>query len=252
MFRRADIESRRAAAYALQAEQERAGGLSGLERRARERDAVIATVVLVQAAVEAFINWTHIQAGNTLTAMNFTVRAEAITASAAVLAPDAEPFAWSPTESTFFTELTKWRNFLGHASPTSRDSLRKVLVERGEVPAGASDSQMMDLLTAPMAARFVDTARTLMARAARTTHTTAPFSTGAWHAPDELDDPLLEDPSKLRALLRAILRRTGTLSLPADELTRELDRQRAGQHGLRVRYRAGRRWRPGRWTIRRD
>ncbi|MFJ7280804.1 hypothetical protein [Kitasatospora sp. NPDC098663] len=251
MFRRADIESQRAAAYAAQAEQERAVGLSGLERRARERDAVISAVVLVQASVEAFINWTHIQAGHAVSSMTFTKRAAAVTASAAVLNPAAGAFAWSAAENDFFTELTKWRNFLGHASPTSRDWLRELLVSRGEVPDGASDSQMMELLTAPLAARFVDTARTLMARAAGASGIGAPFSHGAWHAPDELAEPLLEDPSALRSLLRAVLRRTGTLSLPADELSRELDQQRAGRVGLRVRWKPGRRRRPGRWTSKR-
>ncbi|MER7952390.1 hypothetical protein ABTY59_33860 [Streptomyces sp. NPDC096079] len=255
MFRRADVESRRAAMYAEQAEQERAGGLSGLERRARERDAVISTVVLVQASVEAFINWAHIRAANTVDSMRFMKRAKEVTASAAILNPRAEAFAWSESENAFFTELTKWRNFLGHSSPTSRDWLRDLLVERGEVPEGASDSQIMDLLTAPLAARFVDTARSLMARAAGATGTGAPFSHGAWHAPDELVEPLMEDPAELRSLLRVVLRRTiGTrsLSLPADELSRELDRQRAGRTGLWVQWKPGRRRRPGRWTIMRE
>ncbi|WP_330242614.1 hypothetical protein [Streptomyces sp. NBC_00525] len=190
MFRKADLESQRAAVYAEQVEQEHAAGLSGLERRARERDAVISTVVLVQASVEAFINWTHIQAGQTVTSMKFKERAEAVTASVAILDPAAEVFAWSEAENDFFTELTKWRNFLGHSSPSSRDWLRDLLVSRGEVPDGASDSQMVELLTAPLAARFVDTARTLMARAAGATGTSAPFSDGAWHAPDELAEPL--------------------------------------------------------------
>jgi hypothetical protein len=237
------------AAQAAQEPQERAAGLSGLERRARERDAVISTVVLVQASVEAFINWTHIQAAHTVNSMNFTKRAEAVTTSAAILNPVAEAFAWSEAENDFFTELTKWRNFLGHSSATSRDWLRELLVSRGEVPDGASDSQMVELLTATLAARFVDTARTLMARAAGVTGTGAPFSNGAWHAPDELAEPLLEDPSALRSLLRVVLRRTGTLSLPADELSRELDQQRAGRIGLSVRWRPGRRRRPGRWTV---
>ncbi|MFE3245189.1 hypothetical protein [Kitasatospora indigofera] len=253
MFRRADVESRRAAMYAAQAQQEGAAGLSGMERQARERDAVISAVVLVQASVEAFINWTHIQAGHTVNSMNFKDRGRAITTSAAILNPTAtEPFAWETAEDDFFTELNKWRNFLGHASPTSRNWLRDLLVERGEVPPGASDSQMMELLTAPLAARFVDTALTLMNRAAKAIGTGAPFSNGAWDAPDELaEPPLLEDPAALRSLLRVTLRRTGFLSLPADELSRELDRQRAGQTGLWVRWRPGRRRRPGRWTVKR-
>ncbi|MFE6086028.1 hypothetical protein [Streptomyces virginiae] len=252
MFRRADVESRRAAMYAEQAKRECEAGLSGMERRARERDAVISTVVLVQASVEAFINWAHIRAGHTVNSMKFKERAKAITASAAILNPTAaESFAWSAAEDDFFSELNKWRNFLGHSSPTSRDWLRELLVERGEVPTGASDSQMMELLTAPMAERFVDTARTLMNRAAEATGTGAPFSSSAWHAPDELAEPILEDPAALRSLLRVALRRIGFLSLPADELSRELDQQRAGQTGLWVRWRPGRRLRPGRWIVKR-
>ncbi|MFF0486753.1 hypothetical protein [Streptomyces sp. NPDC004435] len=252
MFRRADVESRRAAMFAAQADLERAAGLSGLERRSRERDAVIATVVLVQASVEAFINWAHIRAGNTVSSMKFMERANKLPQSASMLRPHAEPFAWTEDEKTFFTELTRWRNFLGHASPTSRNWLRDLLVERGDVPdEETTDSQIMELLTAALAARFVDAARTLMTRAATATGTSAPFSFGAWHAPDELEEPLLEDPASLRALLRAVLRRTKTLSLRADELSRELDQQRAGRTGLRLRWRPGRRRRPGHWVIKR-
>ncbi|MFE5709602.1 hypothetical protein ACFQ7J_02050 [Streptomyces sp. NPDC056501] len=252
MFRRADVESRRAAMYAAQADQERSAGLSGLERRTRERDAAIATVVLVQASVEAFINWAHIRAGNTVSSMKFKDRANKLPESASRLRPSAESFAWTDDEQTFFTELTKWRNFLGHASPTSRDWLRDLLVERGDIPdEETTDSQIMELLTAALAERFVDTARTLMTRAATATGTSAPFSFGAWHAPDELEEPFLEDPSSLRALLRAVLRRTGSLSLPDDELSRELAQQQAGRTGLWLRWRPGRRRRPDRWMIKR-
>ncbi|MFC5886780.1 hypothetical protein ACFQ0M_47685 [Kitasatospora aburaviensis] len=249
MFRRAEVESRRAAQYAAEAARDRAGGLSGMERRARERDAVISTVVLVQAAVEAFINWAHIQADNTIGSSNFDVRAKKITTSAAILNPDADAFEWTAEEDAFFTELTKWRNFLGHSDTKARNRLREVLVERGEAPEGASDAVMAELLTATMAARFVDTARALMSRAAAATRTGAPFSAGAWHAPDELADPPLEDPAALRALLRAVLGRRGWAVLRADDLSRELDLQRAGRIGLRAQWRRGKRRRPGRWVI---
>ncbi|WP_158710942.1 hypothetical protein [Streptomyces griseus] len=253
MFRRADVERHRAAMYAAQAEQERAAGHSDLERRTRERDAAIATVVLIQACVEAFINWAHIRAGNTVTSMRFMDRANALPTSASRLRPSAEVFAWTDDEETFFGELTKWRNFLGHASPTSRNWLRELLVERGEIPDNeTTDSQIMELLTADLAARFVDTARTLMTRAATATGTSAPFTLGAWHAPDELEEPALEDPAFLRSLLRAVLRRTGTLLLSTDELSRELDQQHSGQTGLRLRQRPGQRRRSGRWMIKRE
>ncbi|MFJ3793491.1 hypothetical protein [Kitasatospora sp. NPDC090091] len=234
MFRRAVVESRQAGHFAAQAEVDRAVGRSGLERRARERDAVISTVVLVQAAVEAFINWTHIQAGNTISSPKFDDRAGAVTQSAAILNPEAEPFTWNEDEKAFFTELTKWRNFLGHSDTMARDRLRKVLVKRGEITENASDSQMMDLLTAGLAERFVDTAQRLMNRTAEVTHLGAPFSDGAWYAPDELGEPVLEDPEQLRAVLAVVLRRANELEVPAEELAAELDRQRAGQGGLRV------------------
>ncbi|MGW7064041.1 hypothetical protein ACWGHM_36835 [Streptomyces sp. NPDC054904] len=60
MFRQALREARRAADYAERAATEEAAGGTGLQLRMRERDAVTTTIILTQAAAEAFFNWTHI------------------------------------------------------------------------------------------------------------------------------------------------------------------------------------------------
>ena len=63
MFRRAQACAADAARHADRAATEIRSGLSGAEPRQRERDSVIETVILSQAAAESYVNWIYLQAG---------------------------------------------------------------------------------------------------------------------------------------------------------------------------------------------
>jgi hypothetical protein len=62
LFRQAKARSAAARRFAQQADAEQATGGNGMERRQREKDAVIAALILAQGAAEGYANWVHIQA----------------------------------------------------------------------------------------------------------------------------------------------------------------------------------------------
>ncbi|MBT1189242.1 hypothetical protein HET69_35970 [Streptomyces sp. CJ_13] len=246
MFRQALRESRRAADYAERAAKEEAAGGTGLQLRMRERDAVTTTIILTQAAAEAFFNWTHIRAGVTPTGVDFMSRASLMRMSAAKLNSGAPTFDWTKAEKKDFELLTAWRNFLGHSDAKARDRLRNELVKRGELPAGAGDQQITALLTTALAERIISSAEAAFQRVGVIVGG-APSSHGAWIGQEELEVPALEDPEQLRSLLRVLLRRTGPVRLSHDELLTERDRQRSGPVGLFLRLQ--RRGRSGRLSV---
>ncbi|MER5357830.1 hypothetical protein [Streptomyces sp. NPDC002785] len=65
LFRQAKARALAAQRFAEEAAQKRVVGDSDMERRQRERGAVIATVILAQGAAEGYVNWVFLQAGVT-------------------------------------------------------------------------------------------------------------------------------------------------------------------------------------------
>lgn len=246
MFRQALREARRAADYAERAATEESAGGTGLQLRMRERDAVTTTIILTQAAAEAFFNWSHIRAEVPTTGVDFMSRASLMRTSAAKLNSGAPAFGWTTAENKDFEMLAAWRNFLGHSDAKARDRLRDQLIKRSDLPAEATDQQITALLTTALAERIISRAEAAFQRVGAIVGG-APSCHGAWIGQEEIEDSALEDPEQLRSLLRVLLHRTGPVRLSHDELLTEQDRQRFGPVGLFLRLR--RRGRRGRVSV---
>ncbi|MDV9168593.1 hypothetical protein R6V09_00345 [Streptomyces sp. W16] len=181
LFRQAKARSLAARRFTKEAAEERERGRSGIERKQRERDAVIVTVVLTQAAAEGYANWAHIQAGTSANG-TWVNRWETLPAAAeAIGRPAGSPL--SAERRDFLNLLGAWRNALLHADARARDRLHDLLTSTGALTSGTSE---IDLLTADLAEAVVKRADELFRWAQDLTSIQAPFLDHAWIAGDEL------------------------------------------------------------------
>jgi hypothetical protein len=120
LFRQAKARALAARRFAREADQEQAEGRSGIERRQREKDAVIATLVLSQGAGEAYVNWVFLRAGVTPSG-TWIDRWGGLRNAARELGRD-DKFGLPRDHRKFFNELDAWRNYLLHGArkPGSR------------------------------------------------------------------------------------------------------------------------------------
>lgn len=149
------------------------------ERRMREFDCVVETIVLVQAALEAHINQLFIDRGEDPPGRGWIARWKAIGSTTR----DETDIKLRPTDVDFLEQLSAWRNALLHGDRRSRDRLRELLhhthpdLERNHEPA---------LLTADYARSVLIRAESLFRWAQAHTGVDAPFTKAAWVAPDEV------------------------------------------------------------------
>lgn len=181
LFRQAKARSLAARRFTKEAAEEQGRGRSGIERKQRERDAVIVTVVLTQAAAEGYANWVHIQAGTSANG-SWVNRWEELPAADEAMGRPAGP-ALSAEQRDFLNLLGAWRNALLHADTRARDRLHALLTSTGALDAGTSE---IDLLTADLAESVVKRADELFRWAQGITGIQAPFLDHAWVAEDEL------------------------------------------------------------------
>ncbi|WP_162602874.1 hypothetical protein [Streptomyces sp. CS090A] len=179
LFRQAKARALAAQSFAKEAEQKQAVGPSGTERRQRERDAVIATVVLAQGAAEGYVNWVFLQAGVTATG-TWIDRWAGLRNAAAKLGRESQ-FGLEKEHRNFFNELDAWRNFLLHGDERSRESLHKAIAARGSTQPGGE----VDLLTAAYASTVMAKVEAACRWAQEKTGIPAPATQGAWVSPDE-------------------------------------------------------------------
>lgn len=180
LFRQAKARAAAARRFAMEASQQQALGRSGIERRLRERDAVITAVVLTQGAAEGYANWVHLQAGTALSPRDsWMTRWERLAEAAEKLGRPPEPDL-SEEQRDFLNLLGAWRNFLLHADVRARTRLRDLLA--GSLPEGLSEP---DLLTADLAEATLQQAEQIFRWAQNKTGIQAPFLDAAWVAPDE-------------------------------------------------------------------
>jgi len=145
------------------------------ERRRREIDLCVETLVLTQGALEAWINWAHLASGVKPKGMwieRWTKGLHRI-AEARGHAPS---FALSDEHRRFLQELGSWRNFLLHGDARSR-------VRQLERTGGA---ELSDLLTADYAAEVIRGADSVFTLGGAVTGIVAPYSVLLWVAFDEL------------------------------------------------------------------
>jgi hypothetical protein len=189
LFRQAKARWSAARRFARQAGEEEAAGGNGMERRQRERDAVIATLILAQGAAEGYANWVHIQAGIPAKG-SWVERWKNLPAAARALGRPAQAEADGQlTEATlssaheeFLNQLGAWRNFLLHADARARDRLHEQLSENGDLAPGEHE---ITLLTADLAEKTLIRSDEIFRWAQRLTAVQAPFLDHAWVAADE-------------------------------------------------------------------
>lgn len=190
LFRQAKARSLAARRSAQQAEVEEAAGGNGMERRQREKDAVIATLVLAQGAAEGYANWVHIKAGIPPKDSSWVKRWKNLPAAARALGrPTQAEVNGQPEEVTlssahedFLNRLGAWRNFLLHADARARDRLHDQLSENGDLAPGEHE---ITLLTADLAETTLIRSDEIFRWAERLTAVQAPFLDHAWVSPDE-------------------------------------------------------------------
>jgi hypothetical protein len=189
LFRQAKARSAAARRFAQQASAEQATGGNGMERRQRERDAVIAALVLAQGAAEGYANWVHIQGGIPAKG-SWVQRWKNLPAAARALGRPAQAEAdgqltdvtLSSAHEEFLNQLGAWRNFLLHADAKARDRLRDLLSENGGLAPGEHE---ITLLTADLAETTLIRSDEIFRWAQRLTAVQAPFLDHAWMASDE-------------------------------------------------------------------
>ncbi|WP_049571386.1 hypothetical protein [Streptomyces sp. SBT349] len=181
LFRQAKARALSARRFAKDAAEEQARERSGIERRQRERDAVIVTVALTQAAAEGYANWVHIQAG-TEDNVSWVKRWEELPTAAEAMGRPAGSVL-STEKREFLNLLGAWRNALLHADARARDRLHEMLTSTGALTSVTSE---IDLLTADLAESVVKKADELFRWAQNLTSIQAPFLDHAWVAEDEL------------------------------------------------------------------
>ncbi|MCH0561503.1 hypothetical protein [Streptomyces sp. MUM 16J] len=179
LFRQAKARALAARRFAREADQEQAEGRSGIERRQREKDAVIATLVLAQGAGEAYVNWVYLQAGVTPSG-TWIDRWGGLRNAARELGRD-DKFGPPREHRKFFNELDAWRNYLLHGDEKARKSLHQAL----KAQDGTDLTNETDLLDGAYAASVMDRAEAAFRWAEQQTGIQAPFLDGAWVAFDE-------------------------------------------------------------------
>ena len=180
LFRQAKARSAAARKFARQADEELAAGGSGMERRQREKDAVITTLILAQGAAEGYANWVHIQAGMP-TKGTWVDRWRNLPAAARSLGRPAQDTLSSAHEE-FLHQLGAWRNYLLHADARARDRLHDLLTGNGDLASGETETT---LLTADLAEATLTRSDEIFQWAQRLTAIQAPFLDHAWVAIDE-------------------------------------------------------------------
>lgn len=180
LFRQAKARTVAARRCAIQATEQQELGQTGNERRQRERDAVITTLILIQGAAEGYINWIHHEAGIPATG-SWIQRWERLPDVAAKHNRSAE-FALVDEQRAFLSEIGAWRNYLLHADDRARDRLHGLLASNGNLSESTSPP---DLLTADFAEATLQKADELFRWAQDRTGTQAPFLDSAWVALDE-------------------------------------------------------------------
>ena len=144
------------------------------ERRLREADHCLEVVLLTHAALESWINWSHLHSGlkTTGTWINrWTEGCNQIAESRGH--PPPSPI---PTEVTsFLAELGAWRNFLAHGDERARLRLLDLI---GEINFG-------DALNADLATETIRLADLAFTYGGSVTGIVAPHSSRCWVALDE-------------------------------------------------------------------
>ena len=189
LFRQAKARSAAARRFAQQANAEQATGGNGMERRQRERDAVIAALILAQGAAEGYANWVHIQAGIPAKG-SWVERWKNLPAAASALGRPAQAEAdgqrtevtLSSAHEEFLNQLGAWRNFLLHADTKARDRLHDLLSKNGDLASGEHE---ITLLTADLAETILIRSDEIFRWAQHLTAVQAPFLDHAWVASDE-------------------------------------------------------------------
>ena len=182
MFRRAQACASDSARHADRAATEIRSGLSGAEPRQRERDSVIETVILAQAAAESYVNWIYLQADVQPRSTSWIGRWGGLRAVAIHLGRDACSL---PSEySRFFEELNAWRNYLLHGDHRARAALTVALKAQGRDEI-TDDAEALHILGSHYAATIIERAGTAFGWAAQRTGIQPPFQASSWISPDE-------------------------------------------------------------------
>lgn len=148
------------------------------ERRMREFDCVVETIVLVQAALEAHINLLFIDADEA-PPRGWINRWKSIGRATR----DKVDIDMCRHDVDLLEEVSAWRNLLLHGDKLSRERLRNRLKS---AHPDLEHNHETDLLTADYARSVVTRAESLFRWAAEHTGVQAPFTTAAWVAPDEV------------------------------------------------------------------
>lgn len=189
LFRQAKARSAAARRFARQADEEQAKGGSGMERRQREKDAVIAALILAQGAAEGYANWVHIQAGVPATG-SWVGRWKNLPAAARALGRRAQAevngqqveVTLSSAHEEFLNHLGAWRSYLLHADAKARERLRDLLNDNGDLAPGEHETT---LLTADLTETTLTRSDEIFRWAQRLTAIQAPFLDHAWVASDD-------------------------------------------------------------------
>ena len=160
-----------------------------MERRQREKDAVITALILAQGAAEGYANWAHIQAGVRAAGTwvnrwkNLPAAARALGRPTQILVDGEQAeVTLSTAHEDFLNELGAWRNYLLHADVRARDRLREMLTGNGDLTPEETETS---LLTADLAETTLNHADELFRWAQSLTAIQAPFLDHAWLAFDE-------------------------------------------------------------------
>ncbi len=145
------------------------------ERRLREIDLCVETLVLTQGALEAWINWAHLASGVKPkgTWIERWTKGLGRIATARGHTPSS---ALSNEQHRFLQELGRWRNFLLHGDARARDRLLECM----------AGTDLPDLLTAAYAAEVIRGADSVFTLGGAVTGIVAPYSVLLSVASDEL------------------------------------------------------------------
>ncbi|MEE1743225.1 hypothetical protein ACFYNF_18970 [Streptomyces sp. NPDC006641] len=179
LFRQAKARALAAQRFAREAAEEESAGRTGMERRQRERDAVIATVILAQGAAEGYVNWVYLQAGIPPSG-TWIDRWRGLRNAAARLGRD-DKIGLPKEHKDLFNELDAWRNFLLHGDEKARESLHKALASQGL----AGQAVEVELFDGVYALNVMDRVDAACRWAEARTGISAPAVRGAWVAADE-------------------------------------------------------------------
>jgi hypothetical protein len=107
---------------------------ASIGRRQREVDSCIATIVFVQAALEAWINWTAFQAGESLTG-GLVNRWRDGLEQIAKHAGRPSPPPLSEDNREFLEQLSAWRNYVLHADDQASERLSRLGLDQQDLGA---------------------------------------------------------------------------------------------------------------------